>query len=78
MTDDRADMMLELLRRIRGEQQEMHLEIQELKTRATSVDEHLSGLIISVSGINSRMDRFDERLKRIEHRLDLTDASDAR
>jgi archaellum component FlaC len=74
VTDDRAEIMLELLRRIRSEQQEMHIEIQELKTRATSVDEHLSGLIISMSGVHSRMDRFDERLKRIERRLDLTDA----
>lgn len=73
-TGDRDDLMLELLRRIRAEQEETRFEIQELKTRATSVDEHLSGLIISVSGINSRMDRFDERLKRIERRLDLTDA----
>ena len=74
MSDDRADHMLELLRRIRAEQQDMHAEILELKVRATSVDEHLSGLMISMSGLNSRMDRFDERMKRVERRLDLADA----
>ena len=74
MSDDRADHMLELLRRIRSEQQEMLVEVLELKMRATSVDEHLGGVMMSMSGLNSRMDRFDERLKRVERRLDLTEA----
>ncbi|WP_375399104.1 hypothetical protein [uncultured Sphingomonas sp.] len=68
-----GDLTYELLKKMRAEQQDMHADIMELKMRATSVDEHLSGVMISLSGLNSRVDRLDERLKRVERRLDLTD-----
>ncbi len=73
-----GDLTYELLKKMRAEQQDLHADVLELKIRATSVDEHLSGLMISVSGLNSRMDRLDERFKRVERRLDLSDAYDAR
>jgi hypothetical protein len=33
------------------------------------------GIQTSVYGLNQRMDRFDERLSRVERRLDLKDAA---
>jgi hypothetical protein len=69
-----GDLTYELLKHVRAEQLDMHAEIMELKMRASSVDEHLGGLMMSMSGVNTRLDRFDERLKRVERRLDLTDA----
>ena len=74
MSENAESLVLELLRKIRLEQQEMHIEIQELKARATAVDEHLGGLMMSVAGVNAPIDRVDERLARIERRLELTDA----
>ena len=68
-----GDLTYELLKKMAGQQQDMHAEVMELKMRASSVDEHLAGLIVSVSGLNNRMDRFDEGLKRVERRLDLTE-----
>jgi hypothetical protein len=38
----------------------------------------MTGIFIAVSGINTRLDRLDDRMRRIERRLDLTDAPDAR
>ena len=39
----------------------------------TAVEEHLTSVQTSIVGLNSRMDRFDERLSRVERRLDLKD-----
>jgi hypothetical protein len=68
-----GDLTYELIKKMRTEQLEMRLDIQELKLRASSVDEHLAGLMIAQSGANSRLDRIDERLSRVERRLDLTE-----
>jgi len=69
-----GDLTYELLKRMRAEQQEMRLDILDLKTRASSQDEHLAGIVMSNAGINVRLDRIEERLARVERRLDLTDA----
>lgn len=74
MTDETESVVLEILKRIQSEMSDMRDDISELKTRATALDEHMGGLIIQVSGNNNRLDRMDERLKRIERRLELTDA----
>jgi predicted nuclease with TOPRIM domain len=42
-------------------------DVQDLKVRATHVEEGLAG-------INRRLDRMDVRMERIERRLDLVDA----
>ena len=64
----------EQFRRLNGRLDKLDLEIMDLKMRSSSVDEHLGGIMISVSGINNRLDRLEERVGRIERRLDLTDA----
>ena len=68
-----GDLTYELLKKMRSEQQEMQLDVLDLKMRASATDEHLAGLVMSNAGINARLDRIDERLARVE-RLDLTDA----
>jgi predicted nucleic acid-binding Zn-ribbon protein len=78
MTAESESLMLEILKRIQADIADLKDDLAMLKIRATAVDEHLSGLFISVSGNNARLDRVDERLARIERRLDLTDAHDAR
>ena len=67
------NLVLEQLRRIRASQERSELDIAELKSRVSSI-ELVQGQIFSLLGtINQRMDRFDERLGRIERRLDLVD-----
>ena len=68
------DLTYELLKKMRAEQQEMRLDILDLKMRASASEEHLGALVMSNTGINSRLDRIEERLGRVERRLDLTDA----
>ena len=73
MTEIDASLVYEVLKKIQTDMADMKADIGELKMRATATDEHLSGLFISTTGINNRMDRLDARLDRIERRLDLTE-----
>ncbi len=66
-------LIMEVMRKIQSDISDMKSDISELKMRATATDEHLSGIFISTTGINNRIDRFDARLERIERRLSLTD-----
>ena len=73
MTAETENILLEVLKRIQAEMADMRDDISELKTRATALDEHMGGLIIQVSGNNTRLDRIDERIKRIERRLEISE-----
>lgn len=71
-----GDLTYELLKKMRAEQQEMRLDMLDLKLRASATEEHLAGLVISNSGVNHRLDRIEERLGRVERRLELRDGAD--
>jgi len=63
-----AVMTFELLKRMPPQLDRIEGDVQNLKVR-------MSGVEVAIGQLNSRMDRFDERLVRIEKRLDLTEAS---
>ena len=71
-----GDLTYELLKKMRAEQQEMRLDILDLKVRASATEEHLAGIMMSNAGINTRLDRIDERLGRVERRLELRNGAD--
>jgi chromosome segregation ATPase len=74
MTEDIDSVVLEHLRRIRASQERAELDISELKSRASSL-ERVTGQVLNLLGtMKQRMDRFDERLGRIERRLELVEA----
>ncbi len=68
-----GDLTYELLKKMRADQQEMRLDILDLKLRASATEEHLAALVMSNAGINTRLDRIEERLGRVDRRLDLTE-----
>ncbi|NIJ07115.1 archaellum component FlaC [Sphingomonas vulcanisoli] len=74
MTDNVENLILEMLRRIDKRLDNIEGDVSELKTRATAVDEHIGGMFITLSGVNTRLDRLDERMKRVERRLELSEA----
>ena len=75
------ELLLEALKRIQGTLGAMAADVTDLKTRMSAVEMNL-GLMkqemgqqsVQIAALNVRMDRFDERLRRIENRLDLADA----
>jgi archaellum component FlaC len=68
MAKDPENVVLVLLRKIDERTERMAADLQDLKVRVTSVEE---GLV----GVNRRLDRLDNRVERIERRLELTDAT---
>ena len=62
-----GNIVLEHLRLIREKLDAISGDLHDLKVRTTSIEEGLAG-------VNRRLDRNDERLERIETRLNLQDA----
>ncbi len=67
MAKEPDNVVLVLLRKIDERTERMADDLQDLKSRVTSVEGGLAG-------VNRRLDRLDNRVERIERRLELTDA----
>jgi archaellum component FlaC len=74
MTDNVENLILGHLKHIRNKVDVISLELQDLKSRASATEEMLGQVLVLIGGQGKRMDRFDERLARIEKRLDLEHA----
>ncbi|MDP2411724.1 MAG: hypothetical protein Q8M26_15730 [Pseudolabrys sp.] len=66
MAREPDNVVLVLLRKIDERTGRMADELQDLKSRVTSIEEGLAG-------VNRRLDRIDSRVDRIERRLELTE-----
>ena len=74
MDDGPTNLVLEHLRPIRRSVERTELEMTELKTRVSAMKETQGQLLVSLGVVSKRLDRHDERLSRIERRLDLVEA----
>jgi hypothetical protein len=74
MTNNVESLILEHLKHIRGKVDVISLEITDLKSRASATEEMLGQILVLIGGMGRRMDRFDERMSRVERRLDLEHA----
>ena len=73
MPDEPNNIVLEHLRHIRRAVDRIELDLTDVKSRVSSL-EQVQGQILALMGtMNQRMDRFDERLGRVERRFDLVD-----
>ncbi len=68
------ELIYSVLQKIQGDVSDLRFDVSELKVRATATEAHLGNMILSSSSLNRHMDRFDDRMARVERRLDLTDA----
>ena len=71
--DNVENLTLLFMRRLDQRLDRMESDLGDIKLRATATEEHLASIMMSVAGLNSRMDKIDNRLGRVERRLDLTD-----
>ncbi|MEX0852422.1 MAG: hypothetical protein WD036_03945 [Bauldia sp.] len=74
MADDVNSLVLEHLRHIRKAVDEMRLDMIDVKARMSAVEGTLGHVMTQLAVISGRADRIEERLGRVERRLDLTDA----
>lgn len=71
MTEQTENIVLEILKRMQVDMREMRSDMLDLKHRISAIELHIGELATSYAGQSIRLDRFDERLARIERRLDL-------
>jgi hypothetical protein len=74
MTEPADSLVLETLRRIRGSQERSELDIADVKARLSAMEQHQGQILVLLGSLNQRMDRFEERMARVERRLDLVEA----
>ena len=74
MTDNVENLILEMLRRMDQRLDNIEGDLGDMKLRLTATEEHMASMMMSIAGINARMDKLDGRVSRIERRLDLTES----
>ena len=71
MSDTPDNVILTLLRRMDMKLDRLVDEVQDLKRRTTPLDRQAGDLRVDLAGVSARLDRIDDRLVRVERRLDL-------
>jgi chromosome segregation ATPase len=74
MADEPENLTLRALRQVDTKLDTILDRIHDLTARMSSVEDQLVGLRTDFVRLEHRVDRFDERLARIERRLDLIEA----
>jgi hypothetical protein len=80
MTNETENLVVEILRRLQGDmaelksgQQDMRHRLSLIETRLAGMERNLSDQYAGYAGQSVRIDRLEERLGRLERRLELTD-----
>jgi septal ring factor EnvC (AmiA/AmiB activator) len=73
VSDDRADLMLEILKSIQQDIGEIKHELSSVGTRVAALEDHFRGTLTTLYGIQADVSRLKDRVDRIEHRLGLRD-----
>ena len=71
MTDETTNLVLEMLRHIRLQVDDIRERLTSVERRLTVIEGHIASLVLGQSGHNSEIDRINKRLDRIERRLEL-------
>ena len=73
MTDDRADLILDCMRRFERTPGEMRADLHYLRQDVIDFGRRVTNVEEQLVRVNRRLDRMDERIERIERRLDLVE-----
>jgi hypothetical protein len=73
MSDERADLILNMLRAIRSKQDEHDRKFDEVITRLGALERDFAGMKVDFAGMQVRLDNIGRRLDRVERRLELVD-----
>ena len=75
MSDERADLILNMLRPIRAEQAAQREKLDEIIVPLGRLEREVAGLHADYAGLSVRLDNLDRRVGRIEQRLELVDVA---
>jgi len=73
MSDERADLILTVLRAIGGEQSAQREKLDEIIVRLGRLEREVAGLHGDYASLSVRLDNLDRRVGRIERRLELVE-----
>ena len=74
MSDDTTNLVLEHLRRIRASQERMELDLSDLRVHVSAIEGTVAHAVTHLAAQSVRLDRIDERVARIERRLELVES----
>jgi hypothetical protein len=74
MPDETANLILEHLRHVRARIDSVAEDVADLKSRMSAQEEISGQILVMLGALGRRFDRSDERLARIERRLDMVEA----
>ncbi|MGD9740633.1 MAG: hypothetical protein AB7O56_04705 [Bauldia sp.] len=74
MANETDNLVLEHLRHIRKAVDGVALDMIDVKARISSIEGTLGHVMTQIGVLNGRVDRIEERLGRVERRLELTGA----
>ena len=73
VSDEQADLILSMLRAIRGKQDQHDQKFDEVITRLGAIERDFAGMKLDFAGVHARLDNIGRRLDRVERRLELVD-----
>jgi hypothetical protein len=73
VSDERADLILNMLRVIRGKQDQHDQKFDEVITWLSALERDFAGMKLDFAGVHARLDNIGRRLDRVERRLELVD-----
>jgi len=75
MSEDRVEnIILQQFRRLHDRLDSIEFRLGEQSAELHALEDHVSGLVVSVNSLTTRMDRVENRLDRIERRMELVGA----
>jgi hypothetical protein len=73
MSDERTNLVFNMLRAIRATQDEHGQKLDEVITRLSALERDFAGMKMDFAGMHVRLDNISRRLDRVERQLDLVD-----
>ncbi len=73
MTDDRADVMLEILKNIQADVGAIKQDMSSLTMRVSALEDHFRGTLTTLYSIQGDVAHLKSRVDRIEQRMGLRD-----
>jgi len=73
MSDERSDLMLEILKTIQADMREMKHELASQSPRIAALEDHFRGTLSTLYSIQADVARLKDRVDKIETRLGLKD-----
>ena len=74
MTDDRSQMMFDILLGIQGDLGQIKRELSSINLRVSALEDHFRGTLTTLYGIQADTSHLKIRVDRIERRLGLSEA----